>query len=528
MNYFKLFTLTVLALCFTSQLLGQSRNPKQSNSLTIQSQSEKLRTATGWQQDLVGNWISNQNAISDTELNESTQYTVPQNFKWVQLISLKNGEQDLYALLYETTVYISNTQNERRVYYYLMTSKSYASIATTVASKSGETLTIHSSSYGYMSDNDGIYSASKLLQLMKQSIQSGENSPKYDFSINAQHVDNEDVVRFLLPEKSNVPNKALTNSYFETKWDEFNKILLPTPKQIIKEEFDLGDIAVATTTTNVNAVPASQNNQESHNMVSRTEIEESDFEPRLPAADTIQATPVQETENLTIRKNKEKATISAPIASFSGIEGWYLNGESEWVTDTNYSYRFETVGRYEIRNFRYDEKDYLLIIRFEKYAGESFYLISKEDYVTAFANLENSSIIRFPLVAHADLSNTLDDMIRISEQAIDTPKRKDAIIFKTNYLVLQYKLSSSKNLARFFVFQQECSKYGSETSKESCNAKISSKIKYDDEPLLGSDVLFSKMYYESTYDKFMDFFQKPITTNAKPNNNNDDDGLAPR
>ena len=523
MKYFKLFTLTILALCFASQLLGQSRNPKQSNSLTIQSQSEKLRTATGWQQDLVGNWISNQNAISDTELNESTQYTVPQNFKWVQLISLKNGEQDLYALLYETTVYISNTQNERRVYYYLMTSKSYASIATTVASKSGETLTIHSSSYGYMSDNDGIYSASKLLQLMKQSILSGEDSPKYDFSINAQYVDNEDVVRFLLPEKSNISNKALTNSYFETKWDEFNKILLPAPKQIIKEEFDLGDIAVATTT---NTGPVHQNNTESGNASSRAEIEESDFKPRPPATDTIQVASGQETENLAVRKNKEKAIVSTPIASFSGIEGWYLDGESEWVTDTSYSYRFETVGRYEMRNFRYDEKDFLLITRFEKYAGESFYLISKEDYIAAFTDLEGSSIIRFPLVAYADLSNTLDDMIRISEQAIDTPKRKDAIIFKTNYLVLQYKLSSSKNLARFFVFQQECSKYGSETSKESCNAKISSKIKYDDEPLLGSDVLFSKMYYESTYDKFMDFFQKPITTNTKPNNN--DDGLAPR
>lgn len=522
MKYFKLFTLTVFAFCFTSQLVGQSRNPKQSNSLTIQSQSEKLRVATGWQQDLVGNWISNQNAISDTELNESTQYTVPQNFKWVQLISLKNGAQDLYALLYETTVYISNTQNERRVYYYLMTSKSYASIAATVAAKSGETLTIHSSSYGYMSDNDGIYSASKLLQLMGQSIIAGESSPKYDFSINAQHVDNEDVVRFLLPEKSSETSKALTSSYFETKWDEFNKILLPAPKQIINEEFDLGDIAATVTTTNTE--PSQQN---SNSIAPRTEIEESDFEPRPSvAADTIQAMPVLDNENITIRKNKEKATVSAPIASFSGIEGWYLNSESEWVTDSNYSYRFETVGRYEMRNFRYDEKDYILITRFEKYAGETFYLISKEDYLTAFADLENSSIIRFPLVAHADLSNTLDDMIRISEQAIDTPKRKDAIIFKTNYLVLQYKLSSSKNLARFFVFQQECSKYGSEASKENCNAKISSKIKYDDEPLLGSDVLFSKMYYESTYDRFMDFFQKPITINSK--SNSDDDGLAPR
>lgn len=525
MKYIKLFTLTILMFCFTLQLAGQSRNPKPNSNLTIISQSEKLRLATGWKLDAMGNWISNENAISDTKLNESTQYTVPQNFKWIQLISLKNGTQDLYALLYETTLYISNTQSERRVYYYLMTSKSYASIAATVAKKSGETLTIHSSSYGYMSDKDGIYSASKLVQMMEQSILSTEeNAPLYDLNINAQHVDNEDVVRFLLPEKQNNTSKTLANNYFETSWDNFNKILLPAPKQVTNEEFDLGNIA-ATATSSKQQIQ--QKAIENKNDSTRAEIEESDFAPnRSTTADETQTAIINGNDSITAAiVNKEKATISEPIASFSDIEGWYLNGENKWVADGDYTYRFETIGRYEMRNFRYHEKDYILIIRFEKYAGETFFLISKQDYLDAFSDLENTSIIRFPLVAYADLSNTLNDMIKISEQAIDTPKRKDPIIFKSNYLVLQYKLSSSKNLARFFTFQQECSKYGSETSKENCNAKVSSKIKDEDQPLLGSDVLFSKMYYESTYNAFIDFFQQPIVSSSKSNN---DDGLAPR
>ncbi|MDR0825131.1 MAG: hypothetical protein LBN74_08565 [Prevotella sp.] len=521
MKNFKLITLIILTFSFASQVSGQSRNVKiDDNSLIIQTQSEKLREATGWKLDVLGNWISNQNAISGTKLDESTRYSVPQSFKWLQLISLRNGGQDIYALLYETAVRLSNAQNENRIYYFLMTNKSYSDIAAAIAAKTGETLTIHSSSFGFMSNSDGIYSVSKLLQLMKQSIQTNENALKYDFSINAQHVDNEDVVRFILPEKANESNDPLIAGYFEIKWNDFKRILLPASNEFQNKEFDLGE----------KETPVAAKQQIDNGILPNTEPKASDSgQPISPVSvnasqDDSQA---QNTDGLFDRQIRERAFVSAPIAAFSGIEGWYKNSAGDWVKDSDPTYRFETVGRYEMRNFKYHDKDYILITRFEKYTGESFYLIAKEDYLDTFANLDNSSILRFPLVSYAILSHKLEDMIKSSEEVIDTPKRADAIIFKTNYLILQYKLSSTKDISRFFIFQQECSKYGSETSKENCTPKISAKIKYDDEALLGSEVLFNKMYYESTYNNFMDFFQKPLVVpGIKSNRSND--GLAPR
>lgn len=514
MRYLKSVLLIVLVFYCISDLFGQSRTSA-TNTPVIQSQSEKLRTATGWQLDAIGNWISNQNAISDTKLTETTKYTVPQNFIWLQFVSLKNGSQDIYALLYETNVYVSSTQNERRVYYFLMTDRSYSSIASTIKAKTGETLTIISPSFGYMSDSDGIYSANKLLQLMAKSISDKNDAQECTFSINAQHVDNEDVVRFLLPQKSSEINNTLTNNYFETKWNDFNQILLPVAINTVHDEFDLGNLAPS---TSANTQLSDVNKKKEDNI----ELRNDSLPQRIVANDSLSLGEDSTNLGLNERINKERSTISEPFAVLSGIEGWYLNREGDWVTDKNYSYQFESVGRYEMRSFRYRNKDYILITRVEKYAGETFYLIDKDDYINALAEMDNSSIVRFPLVAHADLSYSLDEMTSMSEEAIDSPKKQDAIIFKTDYLVVQYKLSESKNIARFFFFQQECSKYGSETSKESCNPKVSKKIRYDDEALLGSDVLFSKMYYESTYSNFVSFIRKPASTIANKRENESD------
>lgn len=516
MKYIHLFALTIFILCFSGKMSGQSRNYRPERPM-IQTQSEKLRTATGWQLDALGNWISNENAISDTQLTEITKYSVPQNFKWLQFALLKNGQQDIYVLLYETTAYISANQTERRVYYLLMTSKSYSNIVSTIEGKTGETLAIHSSSFGYMSDSDGVYTANKLLKMMGQSILDAEKTPKYDFNINAQHVDNEDVVRFRLPEQANtIKDEYLKASYFEVALNDFKQILLPVSAQAEKSEFDLGNVTISPSAIAeslpddgiVERTPAKAK-QEDFNL---TEPDQPIQEGPSVNSNNIPVTMGQDSINdgIAERQTRETAIVSAPIGQFGNIEGWYLNSEEEWVTDNNHSYKFETVGKYEMRNFKYRNKDYILITRFEKYAGASYFLITKEDYLNTLTGLERSSILRFPVVAYAGIGNTLRDMIEFSEKTIDTPEKKDAVIYRANYMVLQYKLSMQKNISRFFIYYQECSKYGSETSRENCNAKVSSKIKYDDEAMLGSDVLFSKAYYESTYNDFMSFFRKPL------------------
>lgn len=514
MKYKRILIFALLVTCFTSYILGQSRNYRPERPM-IQQQSEKLRTATGWKLDILGNWVSNENAISDTKLNESNRYSVPQNFKWLQFVQLKNGRQDIYALLYETTAYITATQSERRVYYFLMTSKSYADIVSTINAKTGETYNVQSSSFGYMSDSDGVYTANKLLRLMGQSILEAETTPKYGFNINAQHVDSEDVVRFRLPEQSSaVKDESLKESYFESPLTDFKQILLPVSSQAQTGEFDLGNVTVS---------PGSIGQSLKDDIEDRTPAkgEQTDLnlstsnesaEGQLDTVAAIEPTEDSIDDGLSERQAKENAIVSAPIAQFSDIEGWYHSADAGWVNDNNQTYRFETVGKYEFRNLSYRGKDYILLTRFEKYAGSTFYLIDKNEYINIAAGLDRSSMVRFPVVVYAGVGNTLRDMIELCEKTIDTPEKKDAIIFKSNYLVMQYKLSMQKNIARFFIYFQECSKYGSDTSRESCNNKVSSKIKYDDEAILGSDVLFSKAYYESSYNSFMNFFRQPLPT----------------
>ncbi|MDR1090469.1 MAG: hypothetical protein LBL79_05270 [Prevotella sp.] len=517
MRYINLLALGILIIGITTKISGQSRNYK-SERLVIEAQSDKLRTAKGWKLDIPGNWISNENAISGTKLTEVTKYSVPQNFKWLQFALLKNGRQNIYALLYETTAYTSAGQSERRVYYFLMTGRSYSNIVSTIQKKTGETLTIHSSLFGYMSDSDGIYTAGKLLRQMEQSIPGAEKLPEYNLNLNAQHVDNEDVVRFRLPEQASlIKDESLKESYFETGLKDIQQLLLPVSSQAETDEFDLGNATVSPSGTAqsveddiTDRIPAKPK-EEDFSLTDQKQTSQTGDSIRNGMQHVSAQEPI---DAINDRTAKETAIVSAPAAQLSGIEGWYLNPEGEWVTENDHSYKFETVGKYEMRNFKYRDKDYILITRFEKYAGASYYLISKEDYLNTLDALDGSSILRFPVVAYAGIGNTLRDMIELSEKTIDTPGNKDAVVYRTNYMVLQYKLSLQKNISRFFVFYQECSKYGAETSRENCNTKVSNKIKYDDEAILGSDILFNKAYYESTYNDFMNFFRRPASSGS--------------
>ncbi len=534
MKHINLLLLIALATCLVCKVSAQSRSVATGN-LKIEKQSEKLRAATGWKQDISGNWMSNVNAISDTKLDEQTLSTVPQNFKWLQFVLLRNGNQDIYTLLYENTAYVSSSKTERRVNFYLMTDQSYLKIVDAVKQKKGETLTIHAASYGYMSDSDSDFSATKLMNQIAQSI-AAKNGDQYDFSMNAQHVDNEDVVRFRIPEKTSIMSGSLASSYFEVKLSDFERILLPAPDVKNTDEFSLDAptlVSVREADANtvtpvlVAAVAAVKDDITDREPSDKTESKAADFSinndvqpvENMQYADTINAEePMGE---LSDRQEKERAVVSEPIAVFSGIEGWYYTSEGEWVNDKNHLYDFETVGRYELRNFSYHRKNYLLLVRYEKYAGESYYLISKDDYTQVMQDMEKSSMLKFPVIVQTSLSYSFQDMIELCEKTLDTPVKKDAVVFKKQYLVMQYKLSKAKDVARFFIFLQSCSRYGSESSPETCNIVISNKIRYTDESLLMTDKLFAKAYYESSFSNFMDFFRKPLPAGALPAQNQD-------
>jgi len=506
----RFFLLISLLIAVLLNVGAQSRNSTTTN-LKIDAQSEKLRDAIGWKLDILGEWVSNNNAISDTKLDEHSMNTVPQNFKWIQFISIKNGAQDIYALLYENSAYISSTQKDRRVHFYLMTASSYSEIAVAMSKKDGQTVTIHSPSYGYMSEKDGDNTSARLMALMNQAIARNEGTQQYDFSINVQHVDNEDVVRFRLPEVSSIMSSSLTNNYFEVKWADFNDTMLPPPTVGNSEEFslDMSAPVISNAIGQTRPSPQTRSDMDDRNNILGLKVNDPQQEVALQNADSTEV----RDDGIMERTVKEKAALSSPIASFANIEGWYHIPDGEWVNDDDHRYDFETVGRYEWRNFTYKGISYLLLVRYEKYAGESYYLISKEDYLQTLQEMGRSSIIKFPVLVYAGIGYSLDDVVELCEKTLNTPKKEDAIIFKDQYLVLQYKLSQEKNIARFFVFLQECSRYGSETALENCNIIVSNKIRYNDEPLLMSESMFSKMYYESSYNDFMQFMRTPAPVN---------------
>lgn len=546
MKYFKLILLSAGMMISTGSTFAQSRagitttSTPMATGISVQSKSPKLKEATGWMQTRSGAWISNTNAISDIVLSPSKVNSVAQNFKWLQLLTLMNGSQPVYALLFENSISEANNQAEKRVNYYVMDASSYAEVVALIAAKDGKTLTVKSSIYGYMGDiKHGQLSSEKLLSLISQSIASPQQA-RYNLVINAQHVDGKDVVRFRLPERSSIIDNGLDEGYFEVTLSEFNTILPPLVSGA-SDEFDLdaghitpgnSPIPQNATRTVPNNVAQTITNEEiaDRNASSKADnvtiaVDNTVDNVTLADDDTyneIATDPQSNSADFGDRVNKERAVISEPIAVLSNIKGWYYNSEGVWVNDNSHSYNFDTVGKYEMRNFRYKSKYYLLITKYEKYAGETYYLVSKDDYVNSMNAISTDPIVRIPLIATASLGSNHEDMIKKGEQAIDAVQKADAVILRENVLVVQFKLSSTKNIARFYMFLEECNKYGGSNSPSSCNAKISSKIKYSDAHLVGTPELFSKMYYEISYDQFTKFFKRPLTVTPK-----NDTQLAP-
>lgn len=506
----------IITLLLASSILtanAQSRESRESTNtnttatpIKIEAKSTKLRKATGWKKDILGTWISNTNAISDMQLDDKSRYSVPQNFKWIQFTEVFAMNAAHYAILYESEVYISGMQKEKRVYYYLLSTASYHNLVNTVKNKSSETLTIQSNSYGYMSNSDGVFTQQKLLSSIYNSLSKRNNSLSY-LRINAQHVDQSDVVRFVLPEQSSPLNAGLDNYYFEVSWDSFNSILLPTKGNITSDEFELEDSATTYYSTTVTASD-----------LTNTEFDLSDRDTPTQSTDTTatitegntytdNSTADSPLELISDRVSEEGAIVSTTIAILKDITGWYKNTQGKWVSDkeNDYSYNFESVGQYELRHLTYREIEYIILIRHEKYAGSSYYLIKKDDYDKELEKIYTSSMLNFPLVVACGIGNTLDDLVKEGVKAINTPE-KEKIIIRYDYLTLQHRLSTSKNVARFFIFERDCTQYG-EDGAISCDINVSNKIKYDEVHYIGTESLFGKMYYETNYTNFINFLK---------------------
>lgn len=474
--------------------------------ISVKNKSNKLKFATGWKLDSESKWVSNVNAIGDIALNSQTQTTVPQNFQWIQFLELNINNQDMYAILFENSAYISPTKTEKRVHFYIFKNNAYANLINYINGKDGTNKVFSSNIYGYMSNSDGIYNQEKLFQQIQTSI-SMAGSNQYDFVVNSQYVDNKDVIRFRLPEQSSIMSGGMRGGYFEVDYKDFTDILIPVSEtKVLNDEFDLDlDPTSSLATTLIESDEFEISNTQLKTKKSKNDIK--------PVQDSIVAINTAKVDNshehsLAARTEKKKAKVSGPFSILDDVKGWYKNDTGEWVDETNYTYNFETVGKYEMRNMKYHNADYIIFIKYEKYAGTKYHLINKDDYKKALSDIKGGDIVRLPVICHVSVGYTLEDFIEKAEEVIDTPISGEKIIIKEHNLVIQYKASDVRNVARFFIFDENCTQYGEYGSK-TCDVTTSSKIKYDDRSLLLSDLMFGKMYYESTYDEFSNFLLSP-------------------
>lgn len=502
------FTL-LSVFCFTLGCYAQSRAQNISSSVKIIGKSEKLSQAIGWKQDLTGEWISNTNVISDTKLTSNEFSTVPQNFKWIQFVLLTLSDTTYYCMLYENEVYLSNSLNERRINFYIMNTSSYTDLFNNLTHRGGKTLTLHSSIFGYLSNRDVALSQEKLLELIEQKI-SSQDKLQYDLFISRQHIDDTDVVRFRLPEQSSIMGGILNQGYFEISADIFSQLLLPplpsSPIQAgVNEEFELDAESLPAITLALQKENSNTGNISGEFLVNKTPsgyVDESSVGTIQDKHDVVEG-----------RQNKETPIVSSPIAKMTNIKGWYYNSEGKWVSDIDYSYGFETVGKYEFRNMSYKGRDYLVLIKYEKYTGALYFVVPKDDYVIAVRAMNNSGTVQFPIIAHVGLGYTIDDLVKATQVAIDAPQ-KEQIVKKEFNLVMQYRTSPVKDVARFFIYAQSCTQYG-ESGNKSCDTKVSNKIKYTDTSLIGTQRLFEKMYYETSFKNFDAFLKFPLSDNKQ-------------
>ncbi|MFY7944227.1 MAG: hypothetical protein ACOVNZ_06575 [Crocinitomicaceae bacterium] len=229
------YLLLLLPICITGQIFGQSRVNRPE--LSFEKATETLEMATGWMLNTeTGKWIENGNVIND-EIDQSYWIShIYQNFNWIQFATFKQKNITNYILLFESKsgeYRFPNIQEdweeENRTYFFILDSLQYNQIKVVVNSKKQKDFHFTFKKYGYITDRFQIlggehtYSEQNLLNKISSTLK-GEVSTDYCITINSQHVDGKDVVRFRLPENCLIAKKT-KDAYFEVELLEFSKLM---------------------------------------------------------------------------------------------------------------------------------------------------------------------------------------------------------------------------------------------------------------------------------------------------------------
>ena len=213
-----------------------------------------ISTADGWKFDSYSKtWVRNDNLIfqsnQEIDVTDYMKSNQCQTFKWIKLKSLKHNNKKYYVLLYErrTGHYkYPVTQDQWEIgnstMFFIMDSVQYLNLTNVVDKKENKDFKITANLYGTISDfygdyyedyNDEVHS---LLEKMWHTFQTPHKTSR-SFIINSQTLNNENIIRFRLPEIDNCtdyslfgPQLKISSStgpgYFEVKQTDFAAMII--------------------------------------------------------------------------------------------------------------------------------------------------------------------------------------------------------------------------------------------------------------------------------------------------------------
>lgn len=166
----------------TFNVFAQVRQDKEI--IKFNSQSEQLKSATGWAQNKeTGKWIENKNVIDNNKCPSFWVSHISQNFKWIQFASIIKGGQKYYIFLYENLAgeykypsIQSDWEVEKRTHFFILTKQEYDSIKSQIRLKTTENIKISSKRGGYITNKfkilggEHLYNEENLLAKINNTI----------------------------------------------------------------------------------------------------------------------------------------------------------------------------------------------------------------------------------------------------------------------------------------------------------------------------------------------------------------------
>lgn len=237
MKTIKKTILISFSIFLTTYAFAQNRENKVN--LKFESKSEKLTTAIGWKLNKeTGKWIENKNVIEDRACPNYYVSYITQNFKWIQISTIKHNGVDVYVLLFERQGGEYKYPNIRedwepntQTHFLVLDSTEYKKLQVGINSREAKDIKITSKISGSMSDRfkilggEHLYSEDNLLAKITIALAKSGYSETC-FIINSQKLDGVDLVRFRLPESCYSAETDMKEAYFEVPFEEFNRILL--------------------------------------------------------------------------------------------------------------------------------------------------------------------------------------------------------------------------------------------------------------------------------------------------------------